>query len=156
MMQKRIAVASNVMRKEDEDALLLAFTKALDIRTILPAILSKDEDIDINITWNQAKVKFRPSTEDLLSDYVDPIAEFHMTLPETKRHGYRTSMSPFVIDFSTVKKEAEVECIYLSASPRKKKQHLPMRFHTDRTIVVQTNKTTKSSNRFLRHKFVRM
>lgn len=43
-------------------------------------------EADINHIWRQCQATFRRSRGDLLSDYVDPVAELHMTLPEWWSH----------------------------------------------------------------------
>ena len=50
------------------------------------SVVTNSTEADINYVWRQCQAKFRRSHCDLLSDYVDPVAELHMSLPEWWSH----------------------------------------------------------------------
>lgn len=75
---------------------------------------TRDDDDDSGIyislddyrqdSWRSCRASFRRSTDDLLSDEVDPKIELHMTLPNTPE---RATMPPFSVYYGTSKEDRE-------------------------------------------------
>jgi hypothetical protein len=85
---------------------------------------------------------FRPSTEDLLSDYVDPVAELHMTLPPTLSPN-KNSVHYMVSNDD----HSEVECFL----------ELPKDHHVTRVEQkVMTKQVQRQVQRLLLHRFARV
>ena len=104
----------------------------------------------ISNIWRQCQAKFRRSTEDLLSDYVDPVAELHMTLPEWYQEKQLSSTTIAVEVQPT--ENGGCECLVHHREEQERTQQPQHTARWEKRVIVGNNRPMP----VLRHQFVRM
>ena len=110
----------------------------------------RSEDPSTQFYWKKWQATFRSSTENLLSDYVDPRAELHMKLPGASPPA---EMPPFSFYCQKKKRDIcdnEFEALDYSSDYPVLKQEQPRR-----TKAAQEQRQSVDRTRFLLHRFAR-